>query len=97
MYTYHGPERETSPTFLSKQDVVLTTYSTLAADAAGPHSNRRGLVAVNWLRVVLDEAHTIKNVNTQQTKVLCDARGGGGQTWCCCRRVLHTCCFYVPL
>jgi SNF2 family DNA or RNA helicase len=30
---------------------------------------RSGLGAIEWLRVVLDEAHTIRNSDTQQAKV----------------------------
>ena len=41
VYLYHGPERNRSPSFLAQQDLVLTTYSTLAAEDKG-----RGLLAV---------------------------------------------------
>ncbi len=59
MYTYHGPERSRSPTFLASHDVVLTSYSVLGQDLG----DGRGLLRVNWLRVVLDEV---------------GRRGGGG-------------------
>lgn len=39
---------------------VITTYQTLAAEA----NARSGLCRARWLRVVLDEAHTVKNPNT---------------------------------
>ncbi len=32
-------------------------------------SGRSGLLAVQWLRVVLDEAHTVKNAATQQVRL----------------------------
>jgi hypothetical protein len=38
---------------------------------------RNGLGSVEWLRVVLDEAHTIRNSETQQAKVG-TGRGGRG-------------------
>lgn len=31
-YVYYGPERSKDPSVLSRQDVVLTTYSVLASD-----------------------------------------------------------------
>lgn len=33
IYTYYGPSRIRDPAVLAKQDVVLTTYSTLSFDA----------------------------------------------------------------
>ena len=32
MYVYHGQDRDTRASFLAEQDIVVTTYSTLAAD-----------------------------------------------------------------
>ena len=32
MYVYHGQDRDTRPSFLAEQDIVVTTYATLAAD-----------------------------------------------------------------
>ncbi|KXZ51801.1 hypothetical protein GPECTOR_11g243 [Gonium pectorale] len=57
VYQYHGPDRSRNAAFLCGHDVVLTSYSVLGADLA----DGRGLLSVRWLRVVLDEAHTIKN------------------------------------
>ncbi|XP_033759478.1 helicase-like transcription factor [Pecten maximus] len=70
IYTYYGSSRTKDPTLLSKKDVVLTTYSTLAADAKGKNI----LVKVDWLRVVLDEGHAIRNPNAQQTKAICQLK-----------------------
>ncbi|XP_069104006.1 helicase-like transcription factor [Argopecten irradians] len=70
IYTYYGSSRTKDPTLLSKQDVVLTTYSTLAADAKGKNI----LVKVDWLRLVLDEGHNIRNPNAQQTKAICQLK-----------------------
>lgn len=72
---YHGPDRNRSRSWLSQQDVVITTYATLAADVG--LRGGAGLCGVQWLRVVLDEAHTIRNSNTQQAKV-----GAGGGVFC---------------
>lgn len=55
---------------LAGQDIVLTTYQTMAADAKanGP------LQKVHWLRVVLDEGHTIRNPAAQMTKAILSLR-----------------------
>ncbi|WIA16914.1 hypothetical protein OEZ85_013841 [Tetradesmus obliquus] len=63
---YHGPERNRSRAWLAQQDVVITTYATLAGDVGLRGGG--GLFGQQWLRVVLDEAHTIRNADTQQAK-----------------------------
>ena len=67
VYQFHGPGRNRSPAFLTKQDVVITTYSTLAQELSGGGGGG-GLMAVQWLRLVLDEAHCVKNVKSQQAR-----------------------------
>ncbi|XP_066455315.1 helicase-like transcription factor isoform X1 [Eleutherodactylus coqui] len=66
IYVYYGPERSKDPKTLSQQDVVLTSYSTVTHD----YANNSPLHKVKWLRVVLDEGHTIRNPNAQQTKAV---------------------------
>ncbi|XP_067898712.1 helicase-like transcription factor [Heterodontus francisci] len=66
MYLYYGSERNKGAAFLAEQDVVLTTYNTLTVDYGSGSASP--LHKVNWLRVVLDEGHTIRNPNAQQTK-----------------------------
>ena len=61
---YHGPNRDRSPKRLKKYDVVVTSYS-IAQSEHNPTSNKRkrdeGLFGIEWHRIVLDEAHTIRN------------------------------------
>ncbi|KHE85606.1 hypothetical protein GE21DRAFT_3720, partial [Neurospora crassa] len=59
---FHGQGRPKSPESMASTDVVLTTYGTLAAD----HKNARLLQKMEWYRVVLDEAHWIRNASSQQ-------------------------------
>ncbi|XP_062324767.1 helicase-like transcription factor [Osmerus eperlanus] len=66
VYLYYGSERSRDTSFLSAQDVVLTTYNVLSAD----HGGTSPLHVVNWLRVVLDEGHVIRNPNAQQSKAV---------------------------
>ncbi|KAK7535245.1 SNF2 family N-terminal domain-containing protein [Phyllosticta citribraziliensis] len=68
---HHGQSRTKSADELKKYDVVITTYHVIASehsassDADGP---RVGCFGVHWYRVMLDEAHTIKNRNAKMTK-----------------------------
>ncbi|XP_061553004.1 helicase-like transcription factor isoform X1 [Phycodurus eques] len=72
VYMYHGPDRNKSTKFLSSQDVVLTTYNVLASDFTS--NIRSPLHDINWLRVVLDEGHVVRNPNTQMSKAVLDLR-----------------------
>ncbi|KAK4221420.1 SNF2 family N-terminal domain-containing protein [Podospora fimiseda] len=62
-YKYHGKERHKDPRDLSKYEIVLTTYGTIAAEAA---RGQNTLDRIHWYRVILDEAHTIRNWTTKQ-------------------------------
>ncbi|TKS86879.1 Helicase-like transcription factor [Collichthys lucidus] len=66
VYLYYGSDRNRSKCFLSSQDVVITTYNVLSAD----FGNKSPLHEINWLRVVLDEGHIIRNPNAQMSKAV---------------------------
>ncbi|KAI9104077.1 SNF2 family N-terminal domain-containing protein, partial [Phlyctochytrium arcticum] len=79
LYVYHGINRIQDPEKLASYDVVLTTYNVLSLEYGRlqkaqqqPPEQRRpctsALQSVYWLRVVLDEAHVIKERNTHQAK-----------------------------
>ncbi|EEF27189.1 helicase, putative [Ricinus communis] len=66
VYIYHG-ERTKEAEELKRQDIVLTTYSTLASEDSWEDSPVK---MVEWWRVILDEAHVIKNANAQQSRAV---------------------------
>ncbi|URE38177.1 hypothetical protein MUK42_06738 [Musa troglodytarum] len=66
VYLYHG-ERTREPEELLKYDIVMTTYTTLSAEFGDPSSPMK---ETEWFRVILDEAHVIKNFGAQQTKAV---------------------------
>ena len=73
---FHGPNRATSISELQCCDVVLTTYSTLSLEgneSADRSSKKRQrpkqlILEMDWFRVVLDEAHQIKDRSTKTAK-----------------------------
>ncbi|XP_010295115.1 PREDICTED: helicase-like transcription factor, partial [Phaethon lepturus] len=73
IYVYYGSDRSKDPSFLSEQDIVLTTYNILATDYGIRGDSP--LHKVKWLRIVLDEGHTIRNPNAQQTKAALNLEG----------------------
>jgi SWI/SNF-related matrix-associated actin-dependent regulator of chromatin subfamily A3 len=65
-YLYHG-ERTEDPYELKEYDIVLTTYSTLSMEDSYQESPVK---KIEWRRVILDEAHVIKNVNALQSRAV---------------------------
>ena len=68
---YHGANRAKTSTSLDDYDVVITTYGTLTSEsgsAAADKAKKSGLFSVYWFRIILDEAHTIKNRNAKATQ-----------------------------
>ncbi|XP_050373308.1 DNA repair protein RAD5B [Argentina anserina] len=64
VFVHYGGYRTTNPKSISVHDVVLTTYGVLAA-AYKSDGEDSIFHQVDWYRVVLDEAHTIKSSRTQ--------------------------------
>ncbi|KAF8939931.1 SNF2 family N-terminal domain-containing protein [Dissophora ornata] len=90
VYVYHGGQRVTDPGFLAKHDVVITTYNLLGTEYSkeskgrekegGPSKSPSVLQHIEWFRVVLDEAHIIKEVSTVQSKAACALNAE--RRWC---------------
>uniref|UniRef100_A0A8C9G756 Transcription termination factor 2 n=1 Tax=Pavo cristatus TaxID=9049 RepID=A0A8C9G756_PAVCR len=90
VYLYHGPNRDKHAEVLSEYDVVVTTYSLLSKEVptskeegefpAKEHEVGSGsapcspLLRVAWARIILDEAHTIKNPKVQTSIAVCKLR-----------------------
>ncbi|GFF39379.1 uncharacterized ATP-dependent helicase C582.10c [Aspergillus udagawae] len=70
---YHGNTRTKATDNLDTYDVVITTYGTLTSEYGAVDKNKKksGLFSVYWYRIVLDEAHTIKNRNAKATQSAC--------------------------
>lgn len=81
VYVHHGPQRHQRASDLKKYDVVITTYQTLASEHG--HSGNGlnvGCFGVHWYRLILDEAHSIKNRNAKATKACCALKSE--YRWC---------------
>ncbi|XP_048049162.1 transcription termination factor 2 isoform X2 [Megalobrama amblycephala] len=88
VYLYHGPNRQRSSSILAEHDVVITTYSLVSKeipvqkeDAEKPSqdsdhvaSDLPPLLRIAWARVILDEAHNIKNPKVQTSMAVCKLR-----------------------
>ncbi|TVY27092.1 DNA repair protein RAD5A [Lachnellula hyalina] len=74
---YHGRGREVDPYALADSDLVLSTYATIAAESLQPES---ALYRVIWFRVVLDEAHTVRNGSAKVFKAV--SKIPGNFRWC---------------
>jgi DNA repair protein RAD5 len=69
VYCYYGSDRAREKRTLLGQDVVITTYGTLASECNHDSFLEEGPIhSIHWLRVVLDEAHSIKGSKTQSAK-----------------------------
>ncbi|KAI3319185.1 hypothetical protein HD806DRAFT_548754 [Xylariaceae sp. AK1471] len=75
-FLYHGPKRQDIANELHEFDVVLTTYDTLRSDwkAQGP------LYEFTWARIIVDEAHKIRNHSSDIFDATCQIRAH--YRWC---------------
>ncbi|KAJ3707102.1 hypothetical protein LUZ61_010807 [Rhynchospora tenuis] len=82
VFLYHGAHREEHNADFRKYDFVLTTYRTLLNDYSNhimpPKKKQRPapdgmslLHLVKWKRIILDEAHDVKNRQTVRAKAVC--------------------------
>lgn len=74
VYIYHGGDRIKDPNFLSQMDLVLTTYNVLSSEGCEAKDSAP-LQQVDWLRIILDEGHSIKNPRSKMTKAAIALKG----------------------
>ncbi|KAF4635250.1 hypothetical protein G7Y89_g2850 [Cudoniella acicularis] len=75
-HVYHGQNRKGTE-FLGQYDIVLTTYHTVSAiwrKLNGQPGNEKSIFSLTWHRVILDEAHTIQNPQSQLAQACCALR-----------------------
>ncbi|XP_077149704.1 transcription termination factor 2 isoform X2 [Ranitomeya variabilis] len=92
VYLYHGANREKDCKTLAQYDIVVTTYSLVSkeipakkeeGDAPAQDQDLEDraasspLLRVAWSRIILDEAHNIKNPKVQTSIAVCKLRAGG--------------------
>jgi SNF2 family DNA or RNA helicase len=75
-YVYHGSSRISDVDELAQYDVVITTYSIVLSDLEGRRNKtakarKSPLAQLNFFRIVLDEAHIIREQSTGQSQVVC--------------------------
>lgn len=71
-YSYHGPKREQDLSILAKYDIVITSYTTVATEYSFRGSRYKALGKLDWFRIVLDEAHMIRNQTTSTYLGTCE-------------------------
>ncbi|KAF8898166.1 SNF2 family N-terminal domain-containing protein [Gymnopilus junonius] len=87
---WHGSSRESDAAELKKYDVVLTTYAVLESCFRKQQSGfkRKGMIVkekspvheVKWNRIILDEAHNIKERSTNTAKAAFELKSK--YKWC---------------
>lgn len=71
-YIYHGNNRSQDINALAQYDIIITTYSIISSEWNGRSKKRNGspLLRTNFFRIVLDEAHMIREQSTRQFQAI---------------------------
>ena len=77
-YVFHGSNRNADPEFLANLDIMITTYS-IVSNELNRH-RRKGaqpspFTTLNFFRIVLDEAHIIREQSRLQSRAICELYG----------------------
>ncbi|WAO86157.1 Helicase ATP-binding domain-containing protein [Fusarium falciforme] len=71
-HRHHRETRLSSTTELDRFNIVLTTYHTVSAEWNSGNGVRDStLFSVRWERIILDEAHLIRNANSKMSQAVC--------------------------
>jgi SWI/SNF-related matrix-associated actin-dependent regulator of chromatin subfamily A3 len=82
---YHGTRRQTLLSRLHQFDIILTTYNTISTEwnryKFSPQDvAKASLFSLQWHRIVIDEAHTIRTKHSLNSKTVCSLRSI--HRWC---------------
>ncbi|KAI0020240.1 SNF2 family N-terminal domain-containing protein [Xylariomycetidae sp. FL0641] len=70
---HHGKSRVTGTAEFTSVNIVLTTYHTVSAEwRQEKGTGGSSLFSVQWRRIILDEAHFIRNGNAQMSRAVCE-------------------------
>ncbi|KAL7822903.1 SNF2 family N-terminal domain-containing protein [Trichoderma gracile] len=72
-HIYHGPNRIKDVERLAQFDIVITTYGSVSNELSSRRRAKSGsfpLEELGWFRIVLDEAHMIREQSTMQFKAI---------------------------
>jgi SNF2 family DNA or RNA helicase len=73
-HIYHGANRIKDIDKLVDFDLVITTYGSVSSELSARSKGKNGtypLEQIGWFRIVLDEAHMIRDHTTLQFKAMC--------------------------
>ncbi|PHH65357.1 hypothetical protein CDD81_2769 [Ophiocordyceps australis] len=74
VHVYHGSNRIKDPAKLAKFDIIITTYGSVSNELNCRRKGKTGmypLEEMGWFRIVLDEAHMIREQSTLQFRAMC--------------------------
>lgn len=78
---HHGTNREKKARRLARRDIVITTYNIIMRDLGEVGSKNDGkpmekgpLFRIRWERVMLDEAHQVRNYKSKTAIAVCNLR-----------------------
>lgn len=70
---HYGKEKVTNARELDGVNVVLTTYHTVSTDwKTARTATGSVLFSVHWRRIILDEAHFVRNEHSRMSRAVCD-------------------------
>jgi SWI/SNF-related matrix-associated actin-dependent regulator of chromatin subfamily A3 len=74
-FKHHGTQRLTKVSRLHDYDIVISTFQTVSSEYKSHSTGSSVLFSTIWHRIVLDEAHCIRNQNTITAKAICTLQG----------------------